>query len=721
MRRTFPITGHRGPSKSSTIPDSGCARGESTCRQRPVAMVSCLPAILCMVFWLAAASAMESQITSRSVFTSAEQIRRLSGEQAAAGYPVRIRGVVTGSVPEPDFFVQDKTAGIYVEGNTAKRFVHHLGDLVELEGVTGPGKFAPVIKEVQTRVVGKGSMPRVRTYSFAELADGQLDSQWVQVRGIIRSVSIDRVSWPETALALRLASGGGEFSVRVPVEKEGDFSYLIDNEVLIEGVCGSRYTSQRQLSGIIFYVPQLSYIKVQSSTPEVPFSALLRFSPGTGTRHRVRVHGVVAYQQLGNSLFLQSGKQGLRVLTEQGTVLQPGDEIEVLGFPEVGESAPVLADAVFHRVGHSSPPQAVPLVLELPWEQFDGALVSTEATLLDRHVQGGELHLLLRKGEHVFEATLQSSQPDMLAIPVNSQLKLVGVCLVRSGGLWALPQSLRILLRSANDVVVLRTPSWWNFRHTAWLLGITAGILLLVLAWVAVLSKRWRTQMAIFRERLQRSGVVEERNRIAREIHDSLEQELAGITMQLDLAADCFRHAPEVAKEAVDAARQMSRHSMLEARRSVWDLRCQLLEQGDLVSAMAQTLQPLAPPDRVHFEITVGGQPSRLPTPVEMSLLRIAQEAVANAVHHGHARNLAVELQYDSECVRLRIVDNGNGFDPARTPPGHFGLLDMKERAQSMGACLNIDSATGRGTVISVEVPIYANAEAPQANTYSGG
>ncbi|MGB8060778.1 MAG: hypothetical protein WCF26_02635 [Candidatus Sulfotelmatobacter sp.] len=257
-------------------------------------ILSYLPAILCIVFWLAAASGMGGQITSRPIFSSAEQVRRLAAEQAAAGYPVRIRGVVTGSVPEPDFFVQDKTAGIYVEGNKAKRFIHHVGDFVEVEGVTGPGKFAPVIKELETRVVGKGSMPRARTYSFAELADGQLDSQWVQVRGIIRSASIDRVSWPETALALRVASGGGEFSVRVPVEKEQDFSYLIDSEVLIEGVCGSRYTSQRQLSGILFSVPQLSYIKVQSSAPELAFSALLRFSPGTGTRHRVRVHGVVA-------------------------------------------------------------------------------------------------------------------------------------------------------------------------------------------------------------------------------------------------------------------------------------------------------------------------------------------------------------------------------------------------------------------------------------------
>jgi len=430
---------------------------------------SCLPAIFLIVFWLSAAGAFLGQSTSPSVpvFTSTEQIRRLTPEQAAAGHPIRIRGVVTNSVPEPDFFVQDKTAGIYVEGNTSQRFTHHVGDIVEVKGITGPGKFAPVIREFETRVIGEGTMPKARVYAFAELADGQLDSQWVQVRGIVTSASIDRVSWPETVLALRVVSGAGEFSARVPVEHERDFSYLVDSEVLIEGVCGSRYTSQRQLSGILFYVPQLSYIRVQSLAPEVPFSALLRFAPGIGTRHRVRVHGVVAYQQLGSSLFLQSGKDGLRVLTQQETVLQPGDEADVLGFPEMGESAPVLADVVFRRVGHSAPPEAIPLALDSPWEQYDGALVSVESTLLDRHSQPGELHMLLGTREFVFEATLPSSQTGVLSsIPMNSDLRIVGICLVRSGGLWSVPQSFRILVRSANDVVVLRIPSWWNFRTT---------------------------------------------------------------------------------------------------------------------------------------------------------------------------------------------------------------------------------------------------------------
>src|SRR6185437_12968139 len=119
-------------------------------------------------------------------------------------------------------------------------------------------------------------------------------------------------------------------------------------------------------------------------------------------------------------------------------------------------------------------------------------------------------------------------------------------------------------------------------------------------------------------------------NRIARELHDTLEQELTGITMQLDLATDCFQQAPRVAQQALVAARDMSRHSMIEARRSVWDLRCQLLEHGDLVSAIPQVVEALFSREHGRINVTITGTPVRLPIQKEMNLLRIAQEAVAN-------------------------------------------------------------------------------------------
>ncbi len=669
-----------------------------------------------------------SQVPNKPLptITRADEIRRLSPEEASLNYPVRIRGVITMDAPAPDFFIQDSTAGIFVEGSASPRFPHVLGQLVELEGVTGPGKFAPVVREAKLRVLGAGVLPKGQLFPFSQLANGQQDSQWAQVRGIVRSVDVDRSSWRETSLVVRVASEGGQFSVRVPIEHEQNFSSWIDSEVLVEGVCGSLYNVNRQLTGILFYVPRLSFIKIESSATEVPVSTLLRFSPGKGTRHRVRLRGVVAYQQPGNAIFLQVQGKGLHVLTQQTTPLEIGDLVDVIGFPAMGDSAPILEDAVFHRLGHQPPPDPLKLDLNQPWEQFDSAVVTADAKLVDRQAQPSGLRLLLQRGDVLFDATLPpgASVSDLISIPLTSQVRVTGIGAVRSGGLWQVPESFRMLLRSPEDVIVLTTPSWWNLQHTLWLLAIAVGALLVVMAWVLVLGRRLREQMLVIRQKLRHSAVLEERNRIARELHDTLEQELAGITMQLDLATDCFQQAPRIAEQALEAARDMSRHSMVEARRSVWDLRCQLLEEGDLVWAISQITQPLAARASAEVDIKIQGQPVRLRGQVEMNLLRIAQEAVANALKHGRAQRIGIELQYEISAVRLAIKDDGSGFPPAQASrAGHFGLLDMRERAQSMTSELKVESEPGAGTRISVVVPLETVAASHvelKANTYSG-
>jgi signal transduction histidine kinase len=685
---------------------------------------SLLRSLLLLVFGAALASAQSATASLLPLLTHADQVRHLSTDEAALGYPVRIRGVITDDVPSPDFFVQDSTAGIYVEGSSSPHLEHHWGDLVELEGLTGPGKFAPVIREQKLHVLGRGQLPQARVYPFIELAAGQQDSQWAQVRGIVRSVSIDRTSWPETVLAMTVASGDGRFNVRVPITREQDFSSWIDSEVAVEGVCGSLFNNQRQLIGVLFYVPDLQFIKVETQEKDVPISSLMRFSPGGGSRHRVRVQGVVSYQQLGQTLFIESEGQGLRVLSQQSTPLAIGDIVDVLGFPATGESAPVLENAAFHRVSHGPPPQPVTLDLTSPWEQYDGALVTTEAKLLHLEQQANGPRLLLQQGDRVFEGVMENaSSASLSGLRLNSQLRLTGICLVRNGGLWSTPLSFRLLLRSPQDVIVLHAPSWWNLRNALWLLGIVSGILFLVLAGMIFLSRKVRGQMKIIREKIEHGAVLEERNRIARELHDTLEQELAGITMQLDLAVDCFRQVPMVAFDALSAARNMSRHSMVEARRSVWDLRCSLLENGDLPSALRQIVHSIPKPAETNIEVTVQGSPVRLPGRVEMNLLRIGQEATSNAINHGRAPNVRIALRYTPESVILEVQDDGCGLPADHSKAGHFGMLDMRERAEGLGSRLIVESSPGNGTLVSVTVAseqqITSDAEL-KTHTHSG-
>jgi len=180
-----------------------------------------------------------------------------------------------------------------------------------------------------------------------------------------------------------------------------------------------------------------------------------------------------------------------------------------------------------------------------------------------------------------------------------------------------------------------------------------------------------------------------------------------------------------VARQALETARNMSRHSMIDARRSVWDLRCHFLESGDLVSALKSVVASLNLHEKLSVDVRVEGIPVRLPSSVEMNLLRIGQEAVGNAAKHGQAKRIEIVLSYAPANVELSVRDDGRGFDPSQTAStGHFGLLDMRERARCLGCDLRVESGPSRGTSITVKVPLDAKQSQDaelKANSYSGG
>jgi signal transduction histidine kinase len=223
------------------------------------------------------------------------------------------------------------------------------------------------------------------------------------------------------------------------------------------------------------------------------------------------------------------------------------------------------------------------------------------------------------------------------------------------------------------------------------------------------LDRKVRQQTTIIQQKLQREAVLEERTRIAREFHDTLEQELAAITIQLETVAAQFDQAPRIARQMLELARNMTRRSLFEARRSVWDLRSHLLENSNLVTALIEVAKLITHSSRVQIAVQTSGAPRKLPPQTENNLLRVAQEAMANAIKHAHATRIAVHLDYQAGKVSLRVTDDGVGFDTANPSlnhnSGHFGLLDMSERAEKMGGRYAMTSVPGQGTEVRVEVP----------------
>ncbi|MBW4685483.1 MAG: PAS domain S-box protein [Komarekiella atlantica HA4396-MV6] len=215
----------------------------------------------------------------------------------------------------------------------------------------------------------------------------------------------------------------------------------------------------------------------------------------------------------------------------------------------------------------------------------------------------------------------------------------------------------------------------------------------------------WLSRDITALKQAEATSILEERNRMAREIHDSLAQAFTGILIQVGAATQVLTDDPEATQAHLDTIEELARTGLSEARRSVTALRPQLLETGDLSSALDRLVTLMRANTETALIYQIQGRVYRLPAEVENNLLRIGQEALTNAIKHAFASKIKIELVYDDAQCSLRVKDDGQGFAAVGVPPiGGFGLLGMSERAERIGAQLTIGSQPGQGTEIVVIV-----------------
>jgi signal transduction histidine kinase/ligand-binding sensor domain-containing protein len=239
------------------------------------------------------------------------------------------------------------------------------------------------------------------------------------------------------------------------------------------------------------------------------------------------------------------------------------------------------------------------------------------------------------------------------------------------------------------------------FYETVWF-RLLAAALLCAAAWAIY-------QMRLRQIRSRFALVLEERARLAREIHDTLAQGFVGISSQLDAVALSMPPGESAARKYLEMAQKMARHSLTEARRSVMDLRASMLEDQDLAAALRSGTLVWTAGQPVEVAVDVTGDSRPLPQNMEQHLLRIAQEAVTNTLKHGNATKIWIKLHMEAKKLYLRIMDDGRGFeqqDVFSSLGGHFGLLGMRERAERLGGELRLASQPGNGTQVEVEVPL---------------
>lgn len=698
---------------------------------------------------------------SNEVLTNASDILALPSERAAESIRISITGVVTAAEPSwaGRFFVQDDSAGVFVDNAGGRSPVP--GDVVAVSGFTVPGGYAPCIDRPRWRKLGTAPLPKARIPTIEQFMEGTEDSQRVEISGIVRSAftNVDR-------LGVELVSGAYRFHAYSPIPPGIDPGTLIGARVRVKGTAAVAFNAPlRHFLMIVVYAPFVSDFKIEEPATAhafedtlTPLNCIAQYRNGGSPSGRIHVKGIVTYQRPGEDIFLQDKTGGLRIKSPETTHFSIGDSIEAVGFPGLENFLPVLEDAVLRKTSEPrtrvSPFPAQ--VGDLQNGLDNASFVTLRAKLLDRLGRGvnqpddgsgnAKTVLVLQTTNLVFTAEKEGAEEDasLISIPIGSTVEVSGVCLLQSAE-DGKTKSVQLLLPSSESVRVLASPGWLTAQHLLITLAISFGVILIGSTWIVMASRKNAALRQVIHERelgrielqkahdtlewrvkertrqlkveitarkeadLQAKAILGERTRLAKELHDTSEQTMTGVALQLDAVAKLMQKNPESASQHLGLARSMVRTSRVDLRRSVWNLRSRELEQFDLPSALLISGNQIADGANIRIEAETIGSVQALPETFEENILRIGQEAITNTVKHSGATLLTLQLEFLPQAVVLTLRDNGNGFTPNNCVgpnQGHFGLLGMSERAKRLGGRISITSAPGTGTMVRVEIPV---------------
>ncbi len=409
---------------------------------------------------------------------------------------------------------------------------------------------------------------------------------------------------------------------------------------------------------------------------------------------RVVVRGIVTSSRHG--IVIEDRTGAVEVKPVGTAQISLGDEVEVTGQLTL-DPEPEVQQAEMRRLWGGSMP--LPLSVT-PDQAADGEnelfLVQTVAELVDFGPAGlTGLRLNLRGGHQNFSAVLASDNPDeelsAKSLQPGAILRLTGILIVNHGLNTSRGDAFALQLRASDDIELVEPPSWWTKAHLLLLGGIAALLVSLgIIAFNHIRHSRYR-------------AVAEERASIARDLHDTLAQGYAGITLQLEAAQQMIERDPERAAALLNEALQLVRHSRDESHISIDILRS--LSRNDRLDVLvARCVQQLRSGCETLIEQQVIGEASVLSYNMVNNLFRIVQEALSNAVHHAKAGKIVVRVCYQQSGVLIEIEDDGKGFDPRCIPgpeEGHFGIVGMRERCAAINAIFQLESAAN-GTLVRV-------------------
>jgi signal transduction histidine kinase len=655
---------------------------------------------------------------SLPLLTSAVEVHRLKREEAQRHYPVRIRGVITCVLPEDQgFTIQDSTRGLYVNDFSDSRSVApRIGEFVEVEGVTDPGKFAPIVNVQHLRGLGTGVLPEPVRPTWDQLVNGSLDGQYVEIQGIITEVHTNSVT---------LLTREGRITVRLRVNdmEPESLTRFEDDVVRVRGILLAtwNYVTHEVMPGELRIYG--ADITIDQVAPEDVFSIpgknveqLLLFDPQAGVFQRVKVSGQIVYAR-DPEYFAMDGKNGFRFVTKKSAELQVGDGVEVVGFPELSGAAPILREAVARKTTSTGLPDPKIIPAEnLVRGEYDAMRVRLDARLVNLRETRSEQILEMQSGVRNFIARLTGAHEDVRSIPIGSQLELTGVYSAQ-GGNRAIGQeiaSFELLLNSPMDIRVLARPPWWTLKRLLIILGALAIVLAGTVLWITQLHRQVEERTVELeaqieaRQRVENLRAMEqERARVAQDLHDELGSDLTEISM---LIARTRANATPDEKRGryLEQIGGKARQMVTALDEIVWAMNPRHDSLESIVSYFCLYAEKFLGLGNIAWKLERG---SDLPDLAMDSrhrhqLFLAFKEALTNVVRHSQATEVRLGFALQDGHVQLSVADNGRGF-PAGAPSEDMdGVENMRSRIVKLGGRFEIVSEAQRGTAVKFYVPV---------------
>ena len=666
---------------------------------------------------------------------------------------VTVRGTVIHVDPIlHELLVEDDTGGVVVDlgaGGTESAEAIALGDEVEITGRVGPGEYAPIVSAFRLESHGHRVLPPPRRCDPEAFLAGSDHGRLVEVEGIVQQ------AWHDgDRVLLEVETAGRLFTAEIPaaVVASGvpgpDLQALVDAVVVVAGPTKTVSNTRGETLRPWVTVDRAEWFTIVSggvtfNKSAVPLESIGGYRPSFGGGHRIQTFGTVIHAVPGRTLHLQNGHHGVTVrigAEAEGAEepFLPGDQVEVAGFIDPSGHVASIRGAAVRKFGQGGQPQPFTVTpesilrvnaasaagdIQAEPGDYEGCLVRTKGQLIQAQptVAGG-VFVLRSAGTIVNVEADDASFAAFESLAPGTLLEVTGVAAIDWGvtlesPAGGAPERVRLMVRSADDLRILKAPSWWTPARLLAGLVVTAMILAAALGWVASLRRQLAAQQRLLsaemRSRrdaaLEFEATLRERTRLAANLHDTLQQTIGGIGYQLDACLTGGWVTSDETKQHVDVARRMVSYAANEVQGAVWAMRSLSLGGKSLGEALRDLVVRIGAGRDVKINVGVEGAFGDLPEFVAGNLLLIGQEAVHNALRHGAPTKVELVLVDDrgDGRIHLRVTDNGRGFFVGKqrgADEGHFGLQGMRERTERLGGMFTITSRPGKGTVVEAMV-----------------